>query len=219
MEIIRYRGFSGTPWLFVSVLLMVLLFTCLTGFDLARHSVPPDEILDGGPSKDGIPAILQPKFVSASDALFLMADDRVVGVVVKGKARAYPLKILNWHEAVDDSVAGKSFAVTYCPLTASAIVYDREFGTKPLTLGVSGKLYESNLLFYDKGTETLWSQIKGEAIAGPLTGQRLEALASVVTTWTVWRKARPGTLVLDSNTGYSRNYGVDRYQSYEGQRK
>src|SRR5262249_59761116 len=133
-------------------------------------------------------AILQPKFVSASDGVFLMPEDQVIGVVVAGRARAYPLKILNWHEVVDDAVAGRTFAVTYCPLTASAIVYDRRLGRKPVTLGVSGKLYESNLLFYDKTTESLWSQIKGEAVAGPLMGSRLEPLPSVVTTWAVWRK-------------------------------
>ncbi|MGH7781559.1 MAG: DUF3179 domain-containing protein [Candidatus Binataceae bacterium] len=195
--------------------LVIILYTFLTGFDLTHHSVPPDQILGGGPPKDGIPAILQPKFVSAASAAFLMPDDRVIGVFVEGKARAYPLKILNWHEVVDDQVAGRSFAVTYCPLTASAIVYDRKLGTKPLTLAVSGKLYESNLLFYDKSTESLWSQIKGEAIAGPLTGRRLDALPSVVAGWAVWRKAHPDTLVLDVNTGYLRNYGIDPYRSYE----
>ena len=188
---------------------------CLAGFDLARHSVPPNQILDGGPPKDGIPAILQPKSVRASDAVFMMASDRVVGVVIRGKPRAYPLKILNWHEVVDDVVADNPFAVTYCPLTASAIVYERKVGKKPVTLGVSGKLYESNLLFYDKATESLWSQIKGEAIAGPLSGQRLEALPSVVTTWETWRAAHPDTLVLDVATGYARNYAIDPYQGYE----
>jgi Protein of unknown function (DUF3179) len=197
------------------VLLVVLLYPFLAGFDLARHSVPPDQILNGGPPKDGIPAIIHPKFVTAAKAGFLMPEDRVVGVFVKGKARAYPLKILNWHELVDDETAGSSFAVTYCPLTGSAIVYNRELGAKPLTLGVSGKLYQSNLLFYDKSTESLWSQIKGEAIAGPLTGRRLEALPSVVTIWAVWRGAHPDTLVLDVNTGYSRNYAIDPYESYE----
>jgi hypothetical protein len=194
----------------------MLVYPWLTGFDLARHNVPPGEILDGGPPKDGIPAILQPKFVSASDAVFLTPEDQVVGVVVAGKARAYPLKILNWHEVVDDAVADRPFAVTYCPLTASAIVYDRMLGRKPVMLGVSGKLYQSNLLFYDKATESLWSQIKGEAVAGALTGSRLEPLPSVVTPWAIWRKAHPDTLVLDVNTGYSRNYALDPYGYYEG---
>ena len=195
--------------------LVIVLYAFLTGFDLSRHGVPADQILDGGTPKDGIPAILQPKFVSVSDAAFLMPSDRVVGVVVKGKARAYPLKILNWHEVVDDAVGGTPLAATFCPLTQSAIVYDRKLQKKPLTVGVSGKLYESNLLFYDKGTESLWSQIKGEAIAGPLTGKRLEPLPSVVTAWAVWRKAHPDTVVLDISTGYSRNYGINPYESYE----
>ncbi len=195
--------------------LVIVLYAFLTGFDLSRHGVPADQILDGGTPKDGIPAILQPKFVSVSDAAFLMPSDRVVGVVVKGKARAYPLKILNWHEVVDDAVGGTPLAATFCPLTQSAIVYDRKLQKKPLTVGVSGKLYESNLLFYDKATESLWSQIKGEAIAGPLTGKRLEPLPSVVTAWAVWRKAHPDTVVLDISTGYSRNYGINPYESYE----
>jgi hypothetical protein len=142
------------------VLLLVLLYPWLTGFDLAHHSVPLDQILDGGPSKDGIPAILDPKFVPAASTLFLMPSDRVIGVFSNGKAKAYPLKILNWHEVVDDSVGGRLVGVTYCPLTQSAIVYDRKLDAKLLTLGVSGKLYESNLLFYDKASESLWSQIK-----------------------------------------------------------
>jgi uncharacterized protein DUF3179 len=195
--------------------LIVLLSPFLAAFDLSRHGVPAGQILDGGPPKDGIPAILQPKFVRVSEAGFLEPGDRVVGLVVEGKARAYPLKILNWHEVVDDSVGRSSIAVTYCPLTGSAIAYNRELGPKELTLGVSGKLYESNLLFYDKSTESLWSQIKGEAIAGPLTGQRLSALPSIVTTWAAWRESHPDTLVLDVNTGYPRDYGTNPYQSYE----
>src|SRR5215472_10199714 len=215
MKIIVRRILVAAPYQLLRILVGILVFLCLAGFDLARHSVPTDEILDGGPPKDGIPAILEPKFVSASDAVFLMPNDRVVGVLVKGRARAYPLKILNWHEVVDDALAGSPLAVTYCPLTASAIVYNRALDTRALTLGVSGKLYQSNLLFYDKSTESLWSQIKGEAVAGPLTGRRLEPLPSVVTTWETWRKVHPDTLVLDVNTGYSRNYGIDPYQSYE----
>jgi len=207
--------FGARRWL-GSTLLILLLYPWLAGFDLARHSVPLDQILGGGPPKDGIPAILQPKFVPAASALFLMPQDRVIGVFVNGKARAYPLKILNWHEVVDDSVRGRPFAVTYCPLTQSAIVYDRKLDARPLVLGVSGKLYQSNLLFYDKASESLWSQIKGEAIAGPLTGRRLEPLPSVVTTWETWRATHPDTLVLDVNTGFSRNYAIDPYQSYEG---
>jgi uncharacterized protein DUF3179 len=215
MKFNSYRSFFSAHRRLASVLLVMLGYPLLAGFDLARHSVSPDQILDGGPPKDGIPAILQPKFIPAASAAFLMPEDRVVGVFVGGKARAYPLKILNWHEVVDDAAGASSFAVTYCPLTGSAIVYNRELGTKPLTLGVSGKLYDSNLLFYDKSTESLWSQIRGEAIAGPLTGRRLEALPSVVTIWAVWRKAHPDTLVLDVNTGYSRNYAIDPYRSYE----
>jgi hypothetical protein len=215
MKTVRYRSLLDARRDLVRALFVVVLYPWLAGFDLAQHSVPIDQILNGGPSKDGIPAILRPKYVPAASAVFLMPEDRVVGVFMAGKARAYPLKILNWHEVVDDAMAGNAFAVTYCPLTGSAIVYNRKLAAKPLTLGVSGKLYKSNLLFYDKSTEGLWSQIKGEAIAGPLTGQRLEALPSVVTSWAVWRNAHPDTLVLDIETGQSRNYGLDPYRGYE----
>jgi hypothetical protein len=215
-KIIRQIGCRNKCIPLAGVPLLIVVSICLMGFDLTRHSVPPSQILDGGPPKDAIPAILQPKFVNASGALFLMPNDRLIGVVIEEEPRAYPLKILNWHEVVDDAVAGRRFAVTYCPLTASAIVYDRQLGKEPLTLGVSGKLYESNLLFYDRTTESLWSQIKGEAVAGPLTGSRLDALPSVVTSWAIWRQVHPDTLVLDVNTGYSRNYAIDPYESYEG---
>src|SRR5215471_14396791 len=106
MKIIVRRILVAAPYQLLRILVGILVFLCLAGFDLTRHSVPPDEILDGGPPKDGIPAILQPKFVSAPDARFLMPDDRVIGVFLHGSARAYPLKVLNWHEVVDDSVAG-----------------------------------------------------------------------------------------------------------------
>ncbi|MGH8141459.1 MAG: DUF3179 domain-containing (seleno)protein [Steroidobacteraceae bacterium] len=167
----------------VRAVALMLAVGGVTGFDLTRHVVPLDQILDGGPPKDGIPAILHPSFVSAGRAAFLTPRDLVIGVVVHDHAWAYPVKILNWHEVVDDSAAGESFAVTFCPLTQSAIVYDRTLGNTQLTLAVSGKLYESNLLFYDKSSESLWSQIEGEAVAGPLAGQRLAPLPSVVTTW------------------------------------
>lgn len=220
MKIVDYRASRfalrrqpSFAWL--SVLLAVLGYPFVTGFDFSHHLVPPEQILSGGPPKDGIPAILEPKFIKADDATFLDPHDRVVGVIIDGKAKAYPFKILTWHEVVDDTVAGKSLAVTYCPLTDSAIVYDRGLKGKTLTIAVSGKLYESNLLFYDKSTESLWSQIEGQAITGPLAGQRLAPLPSTVTTWWIWHKFHPDTLVLDVDTGYSRNYGVDPYQDYE----
>ncbi len=196
-------------------LIMIVLYPWVAGFDLSRHSVPTEEILSGGPSKDGIPAITKPKLVPADKADFLGPDDLVIGIVVGDQPRAYPLRILNWHEVVDDSVGGTPIAVTYCPLTASAIVYDRSLHGKQLTLGVSGQLYQSNLLFYDQQSESLWSQIQGQALAGAKTGSRLVPLPSIVTTWREWRRARPNTMVLSNETGYVRDYSVNPYHDYE----
>lgn len=197
------------------VLGAVTLWVGLSGFDFSRHLVPPGQILSGGPAKDGIPAILKPKFLKIREATFLAPDDRVMGVVVNGQAHAYPLKILNWHEVIDDTLGGEPVAVTYCPLTQSPIVYDRQVGKGAATFAVSGQLYQSNLLLYDKKTESLWSQILGEAVAGPMVGQKLQAMPSVITTWATWRKSHPDTLVLDENTGYSRNYRIDPYADHE----
>jgi hypothetical protein len=195
--------------------LALLGLTLLCGFDLSRHSVPTEQIISGGPPKDGIPALLSPEFIPAAQASFLDDSDRVLGLVIRGEARAYPLRILDWHELVDDVVGSRAVAVTFCPLTRSGIVYDRRLGAASLTFGVSGMLYQSNLLMYDKSTESLWSQLGGEAIAGPMTGARLEALPSVETTWGEWRREHPDTRVLSTNTGFQREYGKNPYAKYE----
>ena len=119
------------------------------GFDLSRHSIDPDQILSGGPPKDGIPAILAPEFVPASAADFLRETDRVVGLLIGNEAKAYPIKVLNWHEVVNDKLGKTPIAVTYCPLTGSAVVFERLVGDDTLSFGVSGRLYESNVLIYD----------------------------------------------------------------------
>lgn len=193
---------------------LVAVAPLLAGFDLSSSRVPEDEIVSGGPPKDGIPAIVRPKLVPASEAGFLEPDDRVVGLVVGGEARAYPLRILNWHEVVNDAVDGKPIAVTYCPLTASAIVFDREIGGATKTFGVSGRLYQSNVLLYDHQTESLWSQLGSAAITGPGADAKLRAIASVETSWDAWREAHPDTLVLSPDTGFARAYARDPYAAY-----
>jgi hypothetical protein len=188
----------------------------LCGFDLTHHVVPAAEIRDGGPAKDAIPAVRDPQFVRAGQAAFLEANDKVIGVVLEGRARAYPIKILNWHEVVDDSIEGVPLAVTFCPLVQDAAVYRRAAGDgQTLVFGVSGKLYQSNLVLYDANTQSLWSQLDGRALAGPLAGQKLSAIPSTVTTWEAWRKKHPATDVLSMDTGYTRDYGVDPYWGYE----
>jgi len=191
------------------------IYPVLGGFDLSHHIVPPGQIRDGGPAKDAIPAVLEPKFVKADRATFLESNDKVIGVVVQGRARAYPVKILNWHEVIDDSIAGTPLAVTFCPLVQGAAVYRREAAGKTVVLGVSGKLYQSNLVLYDAGTQSLWSQLEGQALAGPMAGHKLAALPNTVVTWEAWRKKHPTTDVLSIDTGYTRDYGVDPYWGYE----
>ncbi len=184
-------------------------------FDITRHSVAIEEILSGGPPKDGIPALSNPKFVSASEGdRFLKKHDRVLAIEYNGVAKAYPIRILNWHEVVNDTYNGKPVVVTWCPLCLSGIIYDPENGGNRLTFGVSGRIYKSNLLMYDHETGSLWSQMLQRAITGPLTGAVLAMLPAEHSTWEHWRTQHPNTLVLSLDTGFKRDYGVDPYREY-----
>jgi hypothetical protein len=187
-------------------------------FDLRRSLVPADEIHAGGPSRDGIPALTDPKFVPAAKADFLSPEDRILGLHLGGEARAYPIGILNWHEIVNDRIGGRAVAVTYCPLCGTGVAFDALHDGRRLEFGVSGLLYNSDVLLYDRQTESLWSQIKKQAVTGPMKGQRLSALPMTDTTWRAWRKAHPRTLVLSTDTGHSRDYSRDPYAGYAQER-
>lgn len=163
----------------------------------------------GGPGKDGIPSIDRPQFVAADQAR-LNDDDIVIGLYRHGEARAYPQRILVWHEIVNDEVAGEALGITYCPLTGTALGFKRG----ATQLGVSGKLVNSNLVMYDRATDSEWPQILGVAIDGPLAGQGLEELRLIWTTWGQWQARYPETRVLSERTGYVRNYRRDPYGSY-----
>lgn len=204
----------------VFILVLVLAgvaFFALSGFDYSKHSIPLDNISDGGPGKDGIPSIDNPHFLTVKEAdKSLMRDaDRVLGFVHKGQARAYPIKILNWHEIVNDRVGGRSVVVSFCPLCGTGMVFDAQVKKRRLTFGVSGLLYQSDMLLYDRQTESLWSQIKSEAVTGAMTGARLKLLASTHTNWGTWKKKYPHTQVLSDKTGFRRPYDRDPYQGYE----
>ncbi len=187
----------------------------LSGFDTSRHSIPVDEIFAGGPPRDGIPALSQPKFVAAKKAKNFMKDeDRVLGLARNGQVKAYPIKILNWHEIVNDTIGSQAVVVTFCPLCGTGMVFDGKINGKSLTFGVSGLLYQSDMLLYDRKTDSLWSQIKGEAVTGPLMGARLKLLSSTQTTWGEWKKKYPETLVLSQKTGHRRDYDRDPYMGY-----
>lgn len=182
--------------------------------DPESWSIPRDEIFDGGPGKDGIPALEDPEFISAGVADYLDDDDLVIGFVVDGEARAYPHDILDWHEIVNDQVGGVNIAVTYCPLTGTGIGWDREIDGEVTTFGVSGLLYNSNLIPYDRRTDSNWSQIRLDCVNGTLRGREVETLPLVETTWQTWKNMYPDTGVLSKNTGYSRDYGRYPYGNY-----
>ena len=187
----------------------------LNGFDLTNTAIPAKQIFSGGPPRDGIPAIDQPHFVPASKAGFMQSGDRVLGIVINGKARAYPIKILNWHEIVNDIFSGKALVVTYCPLCGSGIIYDARVNGKRLSFGVSGLLYNSDMLLYDRQTKSLWSQILSKAISGSLRGKSLKIISSSRSRWGLWKKQHPNTDVLSTNTGFDRDYKHSPYGNYD----
>ena len=185
------------------------------GFDLSDSSIPKDEIMSGGPPKDGIPAILDPKFVNAGKSGWLNDDDYVIGVKKGSISKAYPFRILVWHEAVNDEIDGTPVLVNYCPLCGSAMVFERKIQGKTYTFGISGLLYQSNVLFYDHQTESLWSQLDMKAVSGEMKGTEFEVYPSTMATWKEWKKENPDTLVLSRDTGFERDYSRDPYSGYE----
>lgn len=175
-----------------------------------------DDVLAGGPPKDGIPAIHDPEFETQSQASDWL-DDEGLGILYKDEdeVRFYPYAVLYWHEIANDVVNGKPISVTFCPLCGSAIVFDRTVDGKVEQFGVSGKLWESNLLMYDFETESLWSQILGEAVVGEKTGQVLEILPADTLSFGEVKANFPEAEVLSKNTGFRRDYGASPYGNYE----
>lgn len=191
----------------------------MNGFDLSDATIPISSMEAGGPPRDGIPAINEPKFLEADQVDFLKGDDRLLGVQINGRARAYPISILNWHEVVNDRVGSQHFVVTYCPLCGTGMVFAANIADTALTFGVSGLLYNSDVLLFDRNSESLWSQILGEAVSGPLAGAPLPQLPARHTTWDDWRERHPRTQVLSTDTGFRRDYGASPYRGYERSRR
>ncbi len=171
------------------------------GFDLDGALVPEREIRRGGPPRDGIPAIYRPRFLPGSQQSFLDASDRVLGLSVGGIAKAFPVAILEHHEVVNDWTQQTHMVVTYCPLCGSGMAF-RSGADGQAVFGVSGLLYNSDVLLYDHATESLWSQILGRAVTGPSRGERLKSIPVVHTTWSDWLRREPQTYVLSRDTGY-----------------
>ena len=183
--------------------------------DGVRHSVPLAEIIGGGPAKDGIPPIDEPKFISPSEADEWLSDNEPGISYSDGNAhRFYPYQILVWHELVNDTVNGKRVLISYCPLCLSGFVFDPLVSGERVEFGTSGKLWKSNLVMYDRKTDSLWSQILGEAILGELTGTILNTLPSDQVLYGNWKKQFPNGQVLSKDTGAIRIYGSSPYGSY-----
>lgn len=183
----------------------------MNGFNLGNASIPVQEILSGGPPRDGIPAIDRPRFVSAGEADTLGPDDRVIGIHRNGEARAYPIAILNWHEIVNDRIGDEPIVVTFCPLCGTGMVFASPAN---LDFGVSGLLYNSDVLLYDRQSESLWSQIEMEAVSGKRLGQKLQLLPASHTSWQDWLNRYPRSKVLAEPRGSTRNYKRNPYAGY-----
>lgn len=183
--------------------------------DFAKMSVDPSSVLSGGPPKDGIPPIDDPEFVAVDAVQDLSDRDPVIGLEIAGDARAYPLRVMTWHEIVNDKVGGREVAVTFCPLCNAAIVFDASIDGKPLSFGTTGKLRKSDLVMYDRQTESWWQQFTGEAIAGHYTGKKLTPLPARLESWKDFKTRHPQGKVLVPNNGRMRDYGRNPYVNYD----
>jgi hypothetical protein len=183
--------------------------------DFERRAVPSSEFERGGPGKDGIPAIDEPRFVRVGAVGFLEPKEPVIEVELNGDARAYPIQILVWHEIVNDTVGGVPLAVTFCPLCNTAIAFDRRIGGTALDFGTTGNLRSSDLVMYDRQTESWWQQFGGRALVGALTGAKLEQVPARIVAWREFERAHPAGMVLSRQTGHSRRYGENPYSGYD----
>jgi hypothetical protein len=183
--------------------------------DFSKTRIGWNEIFSGGPPKDGIPSIDKPTFKAVGDSGDLTATEPVIGLEINGDARAYPLRILIWHEIVNDEVGGTPVTVTYCPLCNSAIVFDRRVLPLVLDFGTTGKLRNSDLVMYDRQTESWWQQFTGEAIVGSLAGTELKLVPSRLESFAEFKARHPGGKVLDPNDPGLRDYGRNPYVGYD----
>jgi hypothetical protein len=183
--------------------------------DFCRHLVPLSEFQAGGPGKDGIPALDHPHIARAATIGWLASDEPVIELAVGRDTRAYPLQILIWHEIVNDRVGGMPVAVTFCPLCNTAIAFDRTVRGRTLSFGTTGNLRNSDLVMYDRQTESWWQQFGGQALVGHYAGTRLRQLPARIVAWRDFARDHPHGLVLTRNTGFSRPYGQNPYSGYD----
>jgi hypothetical protein len=184
------------------------------GFHLGNSLIPISQIVSGGPPRDGIPSLTNPAFVSISEADFMFNNDIVIAVTSGGVTRGYPFRILNWHELVNDRIEDDYFLVTYCPLCGTAIVFESEVNGIPRNFGVSGLLFQNNVLMYDRETFSLWPQYMNSAVTGTMQKTRLKWKPSEQITWADFMRKYPNSQVLSDQTGFSRSYDIDPYAAY-----
>jgi len=187
--------------------------------DFSKSSVDFDDILSGGPPKDGIPAIDNPQFKPASAIKNIGDQEPVITVEHDGIAKAYPLRVLMWHEIANDVIGDLPITVTYCPLCNASIVFDRRLDGKVLDFGVSGKLRYSDMIMYDRQSESWWQQFLGLGVVGEMTGKQLKMISSRTEPFAKFRAAHPEGGVLAPGGGISRNYGANPYQGYDSLKK
>ena len=184
--------------------------------DFSRHAFPLNEIIEGGPGRDGIRSLDKPVFNSVQDAeKWLHAREPVIAFISGREARAYPLQILTYHEIVNDRVNDLPVAITYCPLCNAAMVFMRQHHGELLEFGTTGKVHSSNLVMYDRSTESWWLQFTGEGIVGQYTGEQLELLPSQIVSFEQFKHSHPHGLVLSRETGFDKKYGINPYNAYD----
>ncbi len=184
--------------------------------NFAKHSVPYAEIISGGPPPDGIPPIDRPSFVTLSEASAWLKDNEpAILFTWKDEARAYPLQILIWHEIANDTVGGQPVTITFCPLCNAAIAFDRTLDGVTYDFGTTGNLRNSDLVMWDRQTQSWWQQLSGEAIVGELTGKQLKFLPASIVSFADFKRAFPNGKVLSRETGYDRSYGRNPYVGYD----
>jgi len=204
--------------LFLLLPILLLLFTnCKdnnSNVSSTIWSIPSEEVFDGGPGKDGIPSVDEPKFATATATDYLGDNDLVLGIQVGNEIKAYTHPVLDWHEIVNDEIDGVPVAITYCPLTGTGIGWDRTIDGDVTQFGVSGLLYNSNLIPYDRKTDSNWSQMANECVNGELLNTPIQTRLMVETDWKTWKEMYPSSQVLTTDTGKNRNYGTYPYGNY-----
>ncbi|MCO4755917.1 MAG: DUF3179 domain-containing protein [Bacteriovoracaceae bacterium] len=208
---------------FIVIALTLFLISAtktINGFKLDNPLIPVDKILSGGPPRDGIPSIDEPKFIESRVAKKVWGNkERALVIEVGGEKKAYPVSILNWHEVVNDNISEFNIVVTYCPLCGSGIVFSSEYGGRDLEFGVSGLLYQSDVLLYDRQTNSLWSQLELKAISGRYKGTPMTPLPASHVNLQNYLLENPDAVVLSRKTGYTRDYNEDPYSGYEKENK